>query len=166
MPTRKIPPDAFMFYVSLGLERSYQKVAEKYGVTKRAVTKLAAKERWQEQVEEMESKARETAQERARAEIGAVYERHMKALRLVFGKGVEALRQMVIEAPADAMRAIRMAIQEERVALGEPTDRTAISVEDTIRREYERLMTVEGGEEDEEEEDEVDDDDDVVTESA
>ncbi len=40
------------------------------------------------------------------------------------------------------MRAIRMAIQEERLALGEPTERTAVSVEDAIRREYERWMTV------------------------
>ena len=50
---------------------------------------------------------------------------------------------MVIDSPADAMRAIRMAIQEERVALGEPTERTAVSIEDTIRGEYERWMVVE-----------------------
>ena len=44
---RKIPPDAFDFYFSLGPPRSYQAVANKYGVTKRAVTNLAGREDWQ-----------------------------------------------------------------------------------------------------------------------
>jgi hypothetical protein len=41
MSQRKIPQDAFEFYFSLGPERSYEQVAGRYGVTKRAVTKLA-----------------------------------------------------------------------------------------------------------------------------
>ena len=46
MPRRKIPQDAFSFYFGIGPGRSYQKVAAKYYVTKRGVTKLAAKEGW------------------------------------------------------------------------------------------------------------------------
>ena len=57
MPTRKIPLDAFAFYVSLGPGRSYQKVAEQYGVTKRAVVNVATRDRWQAQVEELERTA-------------------------------------------------------------------------------------------------------------
>ena len=41
-------------------------------------------------------------------------------------------------------------MREIRVELGKPSDRTAVSVEDTIRREYERWMVV--VEEDESEE--------------
>ena len=67
----------------------------------------------------------------------------MKALRMVFAKGVGALNAMVIDSPADAMRAIQLAIREERVALGEQTDRTAVSVEETVRQEYERWTVVE-----------------------
>ena len=78
-----------------------------------------------------------------RSEVEVTYQRHMKALRMVFAKGVGALNAMVIDSPADAMRAIQLAIREERVALGEPTDRTAVSIEDTIKREYARWMTVE-----------------------
>ena len=55
----KIPPDALQYYLGLGLDRSYQKVADHYGVSKRAVTKLAARERWQDKVIELERKARE-----------------------------------------------------------------------------------------------------------
>ncbi len=145
MPTRKIPQDAFAHYVSLGPGRSYQKVAEHYGVTKRAIVNVAKRERWQEQVEELERTARDDAREKMKSSIEATYEQHMKALRLVFGKGVEALKNMVINTPADAMKAIQIAIREQRVALGEPTDRTAISVEETIRSEYERWMTVSDG---------------------
>ena len=103
MANRKIPEDALFFYVGLGPGRSYQQVADHYGVTKRAVVNLAVKERWQEQVEKLESEARETAQVKARTALEAAYERHMKALRLVFGKGIEALRNMTIDSPADAM---------------------------------------------------------------
>ena len=148
MPKRKIPPDAVTYYLSLGPGRSYQKVAEHYGVTKRAVTKIAAKEHWQEKVAEIERSALKAAEEKARSEVEVTYQRHMKALRMVFAKGVGALNAMVIDSPADAMRAIQLAIREERVALGEPTDRTALSIEDTIKREYERWMVVEEEESD------------------
>lgn len=55
----KLPSDAFDFYVSLGADRSYKAVAEKYGVSKRAVTTLAAKEGWQQRARELEAQARE-----------------------------------------------------------------------------------------------------------
>jgi hypothetical protein len=82
-----------------------------------------------------------------RSTIEATYEQHMKALRMVFAKGVQALNRMVLETPAEALKAIQLAIREMRVALGEPTDRTAVSVEETIRREYERWMVATGGDE-------------------
>jgi hypothetical protein len=139
---KKIPTDAFDFYFSLGPGRSYQSVADRYGVSKRAVTSLAKREDWQRRLLAIEAKARDSSDKDKEQVLEAAYERHMKALRLVFGKGIEALNRMVIDSPADAMRAIRMAIQEERVALGEPTERTAVSIEDTIKREYERWMVV------------------------
>ncbi len=119
------------------------KHAVKYGVTKRAVTNLAGREDWQRRLAEIEAKAREEADKKRTQTLEVVYEQHMTALRLVFGKGVEALKGMAIDTPADAMKAIQLVIREMRVALGEPTDRTAISVEDTIRKEYQRWMTVE-----------------------
>ena len=148
MPRRKIAPDALTYYVSLGPGRSYQKVAEKYDVTKRAVTKLAAKERWQKKVAEIEQSARESAEEKARDEVAEAYAQQITGLKLLFHRGVEALRGMAIDTPADATRAIQVACREWRTALGEPTDRTEISVEEKIRSEYERWMTVGRGESD------------------
>ncbi len=48
---------------------------------------------------------------------------------------------MSIDSPRDAIRAIGLAVREIRVELGEPSERTAISVE--VRKEYQRWMTVE-----------------------
>ncbi len=148
MPRRKIPPDAFDFYFSLGPVRSYQAVADEYGVTKRAVTKLATKERWQDQMATLERKAREKSDEGKVDALQASHEQRLKALRMVLGKGIEGLRQMTIDSPGDAVRAIGLAVREIRVELGEPSDRTAVSIEDTIRREYDRWMVV-GGDTDE-----------------
>ena len=67
--------------------------------------------------------------------LEVAHEQHLKALRLVLGKGLEALRGMSIESPRDAIRAIGLAVREIRVELGEPSERTASSVEDTIRSE-------------------------------
>jgi len=144
---RKIPPEAFDFYFSLGPGRSYQAVAERYQVSKRAVTTLALRDDWQGRLRELEEKAREEADRKKLQTLEAVHDRHMKALRMVFAKGVEALNRMAIDSPADAMKAIQLAIREERVAIGEPTDRTAVSVEEKIRSEYERWMTIQGGDE-------------------
>jgi len=42
----KLPPEAFDYYVNLGIERTYQAVANYFGVAKRTVTLHAAKENW------------------------------------------------------------------------------------------------------------------------
>ncbi len=147
MPKRKIPHDAFDFYFSLGPERSYQRVASRYEVTKRAVTKLAARERWQERLERVEAEARAKSDKKKSETLEAAKERHLQALRLVLVKGIEALRQMQISEPMDAVRAIGLAVREIRVELGEPSERTAVSIEDTIKREYERWMVTAGNDE-------------------
>ena len=140
MSNQKIPHDAFDFYFSLGSARSYGPVAERYGVSRRAVTKLAQRERWQERLEKIESEARSSADKKKSETLEAHKERHLQALRLVLGKGIEALRAMAITSPMDAVRAIGLAVREIRVEIGEPSDRTAVSIEEVIRREYERWM--------------------------
>lgn len=140
---RKIPPDAFAFYISLGVSRSYQAVATHFGVAKASVTKLATKEGWQRRVGEIETRARAASDERAVETLEAVNGRHLKAMRVVQGKALEALRTMSLADAMDAVRALDMAIRQERLILGEPTDRSAVSVEEIIKREYAKLMVEE-----------------------
>ena len=143
----KIPDDAFNYYQSLGPARSYEAVAEKYDVSKKAVVKRALKEKWQERLSTIERAAREASDRKASESIEAMNERHLRYLRGIQGKAVEALRQMPISSGMDAVRALTIAIREERVARGGPSDRTAVSVEEVIRREYTNWMAVDGSSE-------------------
>lgn len=138
--TGKIPKDAFQFYVSLGPDRSYQRVAQEYGISKRAVTRHAAKEAWQGRLSRIEEEARKRGDEGLVETIEEMNERHFKLLRVVQGKAIETLRAMPLNSAMDAVRALDIVLRQERIIRGEPTDRTAVTVEDTIRREYERWL--------------------------
>jgi integrase len=56
---KRLPPEALAYYLNLGASRSYQAVADHFGVSKRTVTAAAARERWQAQLEQAERKSRE-----------------------------------------------------------------------------------------------------------
>jgi len=47
---RRIPPDAYEQYLEMGTDRSYQVLADRYGVSKTAIVKRAKKEGWQERI--------------------------------------------------------------------------------------------------------------------
>lgn len=140
MPQKRIPNDAFDFYFGLGPGRSYEKVAERYGFTKRAIVKVAKRDRWQERLATVEAEATARADQKKVEAREAEKEQHLQALRLVLAKGVEGLMRLHLVEPTDTLRAIGLAVRELRVELGEPSERTAVSIEDTIRREYERWM--------------------------
>lgn len=141
---RKLPKDAFDVYMSLGPGRSYQAVADHFGVTKRAVTNLATKERWQQCATELETKARQGAEQRLVETLEDMNTRHLKSLRVVQARAIEALRGMPLESAMEAVRALDISIRQERLIRGEPSERTAMQVEEVIKRQYERWM-VEAG---------------------
>jgi hypothetical protein len=139
--TRKLPSDAFAFYVSLGPSRSYEAVAQHFGVSKRSVTKLAVKEGWQQLAADAEREGLERAKAKAAESFEEVATRHLKTLRVIQSKALEALRAMPLETAMEAVRALDLAIKQERLVLGEPSERAAISIEDTIKGEYERWLS-------------------------
>ncbi len=136
----KIPPDAFEYYLGLGPGRSYGAVAEKYGVTKRAVTKLAAREKWQERILDIERKARRASDDKAAETLEQMNDRHLKSLRVIQGKALEALRAMPLSTAMEGARCLDLAIKQERVIRGEPSDRSALTVEEKIRSEFENWL--------------------------
>jgi len=138
----------FTFYAGLGLERSYAAVAQQFGVSKRAVVKRAQQERWQERVAELDAKARRLTEQRLEESLQAMDERHLKAARAVQGKALEALRGVPLDSAMNAVRALDLAIKQERLIRGEPSERTAVNVEEVIKREYERWMVREDAESD------------------
>lgn len=135
----KLPGDAFSFYMSQGPDRSYQSVADKYGVSKRTVTNTAVRERWKERAADIEAKARARTDEKILESREEMNMRHLKMWRFVQTKALETLKNASMETGPDAVRALESGIKGERLIRGEPTERTE-SVEAIIRGEYERWL--------------------------
>ena len=136
----KIPPEAFEYYVSLGLQRSMQAVADRYGASKRAVAKRAAAEKWTDRLVKIERSARDRIDAKMTETLEAVNARHLQTLRAIQTKALQTLQVMPLASGMDAVRALDTAIRQERVILGEPGDRSAVSVEELVRREHQRWM--------------------------
>lgn len=145
----KLPADCFQFYLGLGDGRSYQQVANHYGVSKKAVTNRAVQERWQVRIERIELEVQRRSDEKAVESLEQMGRRHLKSLRIIQGKALETLRSSSLTSAMDAIRALDLAIKGERLVRGEPSDRTALAVEDVIKREYSRWMAVDDGSEEE-----------------
>ena len=119
---RKLPPDAFDFYQALGAGRSYQAVAERYQVSKRAVTGRAGREAWQERILELERKARVRSDEKAVETLEEMNTRHLKVFRFIQSRSIEAMKSKPIESAMDAMRAFAMSVDKERMIRGVPRE--------------------------------------------
>ena len=102
--SRKIPDDAFDRYVSLGATRSHQALAEEYGVTKRAVTKRATRERWAERLEQIESDARKQGDKKLAESLGEMRGRHLTTIRAMQSRAVSALQKYPLTSGMEAMR--------------------------------------------------------------
>ena len=99
---RRVPQDAFDYYVSLGAERSYQAVADHYGVTKRAITKVAAREGWAKRLEKIEREARESSDRKLAETIEETRSRHLRTLRAMNARAISALQQYETCPPFDS----------------------------------------------------------------
>ena len=137
---KKLPDDSFAFYLALGLNRSYQAVADHYGVDKKTVTNRAVKESWKEKLADHEREQRKAQEKKAAESLEAMNDRHLKVLSFVQAKSIEALKTMPIESAIDAVRALAIAIEKERLIRGEPTERSAIDIEKKIREEHDRWL--------------------------
>jgi len=69
-----------------------------------------------------------------------VTERHLKVLRYIQGKAIETLKSTPLESAMDAVRAYGLAVDKERLLLGEPTERTVTSIEEVTKREIAALL--------------------------
>ena len=91
---KKLGTDAFAYYWSLGSDRSYQAVADKYGVSKRAVVSVGKAENWQQRIADMERKAHEAVEKKMVETLEQMSERHIRVCKLIQGKALEALKSM------------------------------------------------------------------------
>jgi len=153
----RIPIGAFEHYVAMGNDRSYEQVASHFHVTKRAVTKAAARERWSERLEKIERDAQTRVDEKLTESIEQMRLRHSKMLRAMAGRAVKALQEFPLTSGMEGLRAAEAVIKLERLVAGEVTERGATSVEVLIKNEFNQIMV--RAAEAEASEDEAEDDD-------
>jgi hypothetical protein len=156
MTTRKLPPDAYSYYLSLGVGRSHTQVAEHYGVIKGTVTERSVKEGWQEKIKVAEQAAQAAAEKKAQESINEMNDRHLKTAQLVQRKGLEDMRSRPFATSGDAARAIFMGMEKERLIRGEPSQR--LDVVEIVKGQFQTLALPPGVE------DKWDDDDGPVAE--
>ncbi len=125
--TRRLPSDAFEYYFSLGVGRSYTRVSQQYATSKKAVAARAAKERWQERIADRERQARENADKRAVETLDQMNERHLKVLQALQRKALDALRTAPTSAAAPLMRALTVVMESERTLRKGPDGQVTIS---------------------------------------
>jgi hypothetical protein len=131
----------------MGAERSYRVLADRYGVSKTAIVKRAKKEQWQDRIAKLEREARKRAEEKAIDELEAVRQRQLKESRFLQARAIQVLKDQPPEQGIRAATALNIAWKHEMFLLGEPSDRTVLSVE-AMRERFERwTMEVEEGDE-------------------
>jgi hypothetical protein len=137
--SQRLPSDAFAFYLSLGTARSYQGVADHFGVSKQTVTAHATRDKWQEQLIAIEAKAREANEKRAIETLEELNEHHMKIWKAVEKRALEGLRNFPMATAMDSVRALDLATKNIRLIRGEPTERTE-NIEQIVKQQYERWI--------------------------
>ena len=137
---RKIPDDAFDYYVGLGVNRSYEKVAAKYGTSKRGVVKHASREGWSQRLAKIERDAREKGDQKLTETLGEMRNRHLTTLRAMNARVINALREYPLSTGMEAMKSAELVIKLERLIVGEASERTELSVEEVTKREIGRWL--------------------------
>lgn len=138
----KIPSDAFDFYAAQGEHRSYQATADKFGVSKTAITKCAKREGWGERLAKIEADARAISDRNLTESLAEMQERHLKIVKAMSARVLSGLRDYPLADGMDAIRAADMVIKLERLLAGEASKRTELSIQDITRHEIRTLLRV------------------------
>ena len=120
MTRRKIPDDAFDFYVGLGAKRSYAAVADHFGVSKKAVTRCATRESWQERLGKIEVMAQEKADAAVAEDYSVVKERHLRIIKAIQHRALMGLQRMPLSTAMQCVRALDLSMKAEQAILRPP----------------------------------------------
>lgn len=144
---QRLPDEAFASYVNLGPGRSYQAIADQYGVHKRTVVRTAEREQWATRLAAIEQKAREAVDAHL---VGELQERRLRQRKLVLAvasRAAKAISEFPLRSGIEGIRAAELAIKLERLLDGEATENTSVDIEQVIRKECQELLTVEESDE-------------------
>lgn len=141
MPRRTLDDeDTFKYWVSLGDWRSFAKVASHFGVARRAIQKCSTRNGWAKRLAAIEEASKARADEILVETLAEVRARHLRMLKVVAMRGLQALQAKELATAADGVKAITEAIKLERIIHGETTANVGVSIQDVTRREIEMLL--------------------------
>ncbi len=124
----RMPADAFEHFVALGPSRSYSRLAQALGVSKRSVTARARKEGWQQRLLSIDAEARTKSDQKLAETTAAINDRHLRTLRAVQAKALQALTTAPTGTAAQASATLIAALRAER-AIVAPPDNTKSVIE-------------------------------------
>ena len=131
---------AFQYYVTLGQSRSFRQVAQHFKVCTRTVRNTAKRDDWMLRLDRIEVATQARLDQRLVETCVETRERHLRMLRAMATRGLQALQRHELTSASEGVRAIVEAIKLERVILGEPAERVGVSVEEMTRREVETFL--------------------------
>ena len=115
-------------------------MADHFGVSKRGVVNVAAREKWRERLEAIERSTQERVDQRLGEDLEEMQLRHLKLLRGIAGRAAKAIQEYPLTSGMEGMRAAEMVIKLERVIAGEATERSQLTVEQVTRQEIDKLL--------------------------
>jgi hypothetical protein len=137
---KSLPGDAFSFFVALGPGRTQQAVADHFDVSIRTVQRAAKTEDWPGRLVGVEKEARQAADKALAEDLAEMQLRHRKLLRAMAARSAKAMSDFPLTDGMQAIKAAEIVIKLERLLAGEPTERTSLNIEETIKREYWRWL--------------------------
>ena len=140
--------EAFAFYVSLGHERSLEAVRQKYNVTRAAVTKAVRRGKWYERLAKIEAEAKANADKKLAESRTQVLERHLRSVRAVQSKALQALQLHQFADATEGMRALVAGIKLERVLMDQSSVNVGLSLPELTRRQIEMYVATDDEPED------------------
>ncbi len=136
----KIPGDAFETYVAMGAERSYQALAQKLRMDKRSIVRHAGKERWAERLAKIQEEGRASTDRKLASDLQAVRERQLQQARFLQGQALKAMKDASPKEAVKVATALHIGWKHELLLLGDPTERSELSVEEVTKREIQTLL--------------------------
>ena len=128
---------------AMGSQRSYEALRKVLGVSKRSVVKRAVKEKWRDRLAAIEQQAQVKTDARAAETLEAMKSRHLKTIHAVMARALETLRSMPLDNAMDAVRAVDLAMKQERLIRGaDSEDAAGRSMAETTRQEMEKFLRV------------------------
>lgn len=144
MPRRTLDDEeTFKYWVSLGDWRSFAKVAAHFGVARRAIQKCSLRNQWSKRLEAIEEASKKRADEILVETLAEVRARHLRMLKVVATRGLQALQVNELETASEGVKAVTEAIKLERVIHGETTANVGVSMQEMTRREVELFLIAE-----------------------